>query len=62
MNKKKNINKDKEKCFLETVRKYNPTIPIIQNIDIGHTSPQICLPSGKKMVIDSSTKTIKIEF
>jgi len=48
--------------FLETIRKYNPTLPIIQNIDIGHTSPQICLPSGKRAIINSSTKTIKIEF
>ena len=66
---KPNTDEQKEKhkqgqreMFLETVRKYNPTIPIIQNIDIGHTSPQICLPSGKRIVIDSSTKTIKIEF
>jgi len=50
------------KMFLETVRKYNQQVPIIQNIDIGHSSPQICLPVGKKMIIDSINKSIKVEF
>lgn len=53
---------DQREMFLETVRKYNPTVPIVQNIDIGHTSPQICLPTGKRMSIDSLNKTIKVEF
>ncbi len=50
------------KMFLETVRKYNQNIPIVQNIDIGHTAPQIALPVGKKMNIDSINKTIIVEF
>lgn len=54
--------KAQQEMVLEIVRKYNQNIPIIQNVDIGHTSPQICLPSGKKMIIDSINKTIKVEF
>ena len=54
--------KGQRKMFLEIVRKYNQDIPIIQNLDIGHTSPQICLPTGNKLTIDSTNKSIRVEF
>ncbi len=59
---KEKLKQGQREMFLEIVRKYNPAVPIIQNIDIGHTSPQICLPSGKKMAINSINKTIEVEF
>jgi muramoyltetrapeptide carboxypeptidase LdcA involved in peptidoglycan recycling len=31
---------------VRVVREYNPTIPIVQNVDFGHTDPQIVLPMG----------------
>ncbi len=43
-------------------RKYNQQAPIVQNLDIGHTNPQICLPMGKQISIDSVAKTISAEF
>lgn len=46
----------------EIVRKYNQEIPIVQNLDFGHTAPQICLPVGRKIIIDSEEKIIKAEF
>lgn len=48
--------------ILETVRTYNESIPVVQNLDFGHSDPQICLPMGKRVVIDSDNKSIKIEF
>ncbi|HBP51328.1 MAG: Peptidase U61 LD-carboxypeptidase A [Candidatus Shapirobacteria bacterium GW2011_GWE1_38_10] len=54
--------KAQQEMVLEVTRKYNEDIPIIQNIDIGHTAPQIPLPVGKKIKIDSSTKSIQMEF
>ena len=59
---KEEYKKGQREMVLEIVRKYNKNIPIIQNLDIGHTSPQICLPVGKKIVIDSTSKSINIEF
>ena len=47
---------------IEIVRKYNQIIPIVQNLDFGHTSPQIPLPVGKNININSSKKTISAEF
>jgi len=59
---KENYKRGQREMVLEITRKYNQDIPIIQNMDFGHTSPQICLPVGKKIVIDSINKIIKVEF
>lgn len=48
--------------ILKTVRQYNRTIPIIQNMDFGHTDPQIPFPYGKKVKIDSENKKIFVDF
>ncbi len=53
--------KQKE-VLMETIRKYNSRVPIIQNMDFGHTDPQICLPMGKKVKIDPPSHKIIIEF
>jgi muramoyltetrapeptide carboxypeptidase LdcA involved in peptidoglycan recycling len=29
------------------VRRYNARVPIVQNMDFGHTDPQLMLPSGR---------------
>jgi muramoyltetrapeptide carboxypeptidase LdcA involved in peptidoglycan recycling len=47
---------------LEIVRQYNSTMPIIQNIDFGHTDPQIALPYGGEVRIDSTQKKIFATF
>ncbi len=47
---------------LDIIRQYNKTAPVIQNMDFGHTDPQICLPYGKSVRINSSAKKIFAEF
>ncbi|MBC8085058.1 MAG: LD-carboxypeptidase [Hymenobacter sp.] len=34
-------------AVVQAVRLYNPLVPIIQNVDFGHTDPQLVLPSGQ---------------
>lgn len=48
--------------ILKAVRAYNSDITIIQNVDFGHTSPQICMPMGKVLTINSSDKSLCCEF
>lgn len=43
---------------LEIVRKYNKTIPIVQNMDFGHTDPQISMPYGGTLKLKSGTQKI----
>jgi len=59
---KEEYKKEQREMILEIVRKYNKNIPIIQNFDIGHTSPQICLPVGNLLKIDSTQKKITVKF
>lgn len=44
------------------IRKFNSEIPIIQNLDIGHTAPQNMVPSGGECRIDSKNKKIWFKY
>lgn len=48
--------------ILKAVRMYNISIPVVQNLDFGHTDPQIPLPYGMRTRINSTTKQIFVEF
>ena len=47
---------------VETVRQYNEHIPIVQNLDFGHTSPQIAMPLGRTARIDTQQKKVFLEY
>ncbi len=54
--------KQQRETILNVVRQYNKNVPIIQNMDFGHTDPQICMPYGSKVRILSSEKKIFADF
>ncbi len=54
--------KEQQEVILSTVREYNSTIPIIQNLDFGHTDPQFLLPSGQLAKVDSSNHRIFVTY
>ena len=43
---KKEYKEKQREAILRAVRQYNKTIPVVQNLDFGHTNPQIVLPYG----------------
>jgi muramoyltetrapeptide carboxypeptidase LdcA involved in peptidoglycan recycling len=47
---------------LQTVRRYNPTAPIVQNLDFGHTAPTLCIPYGGEVEIKSDSRSITVEY
>lgn len=49
-------------AILKVVRTYNRNVPVVQNMDFGHTDPQIPMPYGKKVRIDSTTKKVFADF
>lgn len=59
---KQEYREQQRKAVLDVVRNYNPSIPVIQNMDFGHTDPQIPLPYGSLVKLDSVSKKIKINF
>ncbi len=54
--------KDQRDTVIETVRKFNKQIPVVQNLDFGHTDPQIVLPMGGKARVDSDFKKIFLTY
>lgn len=54
--------KEQQATVLQTIRKYNSSIPIIQNMDFGHTDPQTIVPLGRQANINSDTKSIVFEY
>ncbi len=54
--------KEQRETITKTIRNYNKTVPIIQNVDFGHTDPQVPFPYGKKVKIDSINNKITVEF
>lgn len=54
--------KQQSEVILETVRKYNQSITVVQNLDFGHCDPQIPMPYGMPARIDAENKKIFVTF
>lgn len=59
---KERYRQEQREVILRTIRTYNRRIPIVQNMNFGHTDPQIPMPSGGKARIEASTKKIFATF
>ncbi len=53
---------DQRQTVISVVREYNKTIPIVQNVDFGHTDPQIILPIGRRAVLSPGEDKITLEY
>lgn len=53
---------EQRKAVLDTVRQYNQITPVVQNLDFGHTDPQIPMPYGGKVRIDGGEQKIWATF
>lgn len=47
---------------VQTVRTYNAHVPIVQNVDFGHTDPQLLLPSGQMAHVLGSKQRIFLRY
>lgn len=54
--------KEQRDMILSVVREYNKDIPVVQNLDFGHTDPQIVLPKGNRVRIDNNQKRIFLTY
>lgn len=59
---KAKYSEEQRKTVVDVFRQYNPTIPIVQNLDFGHTDPQVALPNGGKVKVVGSTKKIYLSY
>ncbi|MDO4775861.1 MAG: LD-carboxypeptidase [Cardiobacteriaceae bacterium] len=49
-------------AVIETVRRYNAHIPIVQNLDFGHTDPQVPLPLGGLARLEGKARRIILHY
>lgn len=54
--------KNQREAFEKALKQYNPNIPLVQNLNFGHTDPQIPMPYGGRVRIDSENKKIFTTF
>ncbi len=54
--------KQQQETVLRAIRQYNKDIPVIQNMNFGHTDPQIPMPYGGKVRIDAESRRIFVAF
>ena len=59
---KANYRKDQRETVVSVIREYNETIPIVQNVDFGHTDPQIVLPIGRKATLSPKRNIISLDY
>lgn len=59
---KESYREQQQKTVLRVVREYNKDIPIIQNVDFGHTDPQVIVPLGNKARVNSASKRIFLSY
>lgn len=45
-------------AVLRATRQFKQDIPVVQNLDFGHTDPQVIVPSGSMARIDTENKSI----
>lgn len=51
-----------QESVLRAVRAYNETVAVVQNMNFGHTDPQVPMPYGSMVRIDAAAKTIHATF
>lgn len=54
--------KNQQEAIIRTIRNYNKTVPIVQNMNFGHTDPQVPMPYGGAVKINSNKKRIVVCF
>lgn len=53
---------EQRKTVRDVVRQYNKSIPVVQNLNFGHTDPQIPMPYGGQLRIDAESQKIFARF
>lgn len=52
---------NQQNAVKNALRDYNSNIPVIFNMNFGHTDPQLIIPNGGSVIINCADKTIKFD-
>ncbi len=59
---RKKYREEQRNAVLRAFRNYNTVAPVVQNLDFGHTDPQIPMPYGSLLKIDTADRRIFAHF
>lgn len=59
---KQQFREKQRETIVNIVRTYNTSVTIVQNLDFGHTDPQIPMPYGAQARIDAKQKKLFVQF
>ncbi|WP_201361516.1 S66 family peptidase [Dictyobacter formicarum] len=54
--------REQEEAILKALQEYHPSVPVIFNMDFGHTDPQFMVPSGGHIRIDGIEKRVFVRY
>jgi muramoyltetrapeptide carboxypeptidase LdcA involved in peptidoglycan recycling len=54
--------KAQREAIINAVRRHHPALPVVQNLDFGHTDPQIVVPSGGWATVDPGAGSIRFTY
>jgi muramoyltetrapeptide carboxypeptidase LdcA involved in peptidoglycan recycling len=49
-------------AVLRAFDEYNPGVPIVIGLDFGHTDPQVVIPSGGSVTVDSEAQRVSVTY
>jgi muramoyltetrapeptide carboxypeptidase LdcA involved in peptidoglycan recycling len=47
-------------AVLAAVAEYHPNIPLVFGVDLGHTDPQLIIPSGGEITVDAQARRLLV--
>ncbi|GHO70905.1 LD-carboxypeptidase [Ktedonobacter sp. SOSP1-52] len=54
--------REQEEAILKALQEYHPSMPVVSNMDFGHTDPQFMVPSGGHVRIDGIKKRVFVRY
>jgi muramoyltetrapeptide carboxypeptidase LdcA involved in peptidoglycan recycling len=59
---KRRYRDDQHQAVLDAVRQHNPQAVVVLDIDLGHTDPQLVVPSGGQVHLDPAPRSIRVTY
>ncbi len=54
--------REQREAVLEAMAEYHPDVPVVLDVDFGHTDPQLVLPHGGEVRIDPAAKSVSVRY
>nr|WP_197287959.1 hypothetical protein [Nocardia sp. NRRL S-836] len=56
------LHREQREAVLRAFAKYAPGTPIVFDVDLGHTDPQLVIPVGGRVRVDGPNRAITVTY